>query len=53
MPRDQATLVDIAAACRLVIAFRGELDFDAFENDLKTHRPCFISCLSLARPSTA
>src|SRR5919201_6400077 len=36
MPRDDATLLDILRAARLVVAFKGDLDQSAFLNDLKT-----------------
>jgi len=36
MPRDDATLLDILRAARLVVAFKGDLDKPAFLNDLKT-----------------
>jgi len=36
MPRDDATLLDILRAARLVIVFTGDLDKPAFLADLKT-----------------
>ncbi len=36
MPRDDATLLDIARAARLVIEFAAGMDRGAFERDIKT-----------------
>ena len=36
MPRDEAILMDIAKAARLVTQFKQAMDKAAFENDLKT-----------------
>jgi len=36
MQRDEASLLDIARAAGLILAFKGELDEAAFHNDLKT-----------------
>jgi uncharacterized protein with HEPN domain len=36
MSRDEATLIDILQAARLIVQFKGEADFDSFSRDLKT-----------------
>jgi uncharacterized protein with HEPN domain len=36
MPRDDATLLDILGAARLVVTFKGDLDKPTFLQDLKT-----------------
>ena len=50
MPRDSATLLDIARAARLVLDFTSGMDQGAFIKDLRTQSAVLINLWLLVKP---